>query len=88
MSRGLEKCQDDDCIFIVLFSVQMYTCHSVKVTGGPASSPPLDLLNLFSFHFGMGVPIGRSIFELQPEYYAAAGPRYCRRPPSLRTFLF
>ena len=41
------------------------TCHSVKVTGGPASSPPLDLLNLFSFQLSMGVPNGRSIFQLR-----------------------
>ena len=49
------------------------TCHSVKVTGGPASSPPLDLLNLFSFHFSMGVPNGCSIFALWPDQGIVGG---------------
>ena len=36
------------------------------------SSPPLDL-NLFSFHFSMGVPNGRSIFELRPDQGIVGG---------------
>ena len=54
------------------------TCHSVKVTGGPASSPPLDLLNLSSFHLSIGVPNGRSIFELRPDQCIVGGLSHSR----------
>ena len=37
------------------------------------SSPPLDLLNLFRFHFSMGVPNGRSIFKLRPDQGIVGG---------------